>query len=391
MSITARDKNGTVTRARRAGDGLPLDRRTARYFAVVRGTWSRGYARRADAEAAEREMQGAVEAGVNLTARTVTFAEFVELAWLPMIDAKLARGEIKAGTAGHYRMTLRSILPAIGERKLRDLQPGHLRKFYGDLTARGLAPKSVRNIHTCVSNILGLALADGYVLRNVAKGRDVAPSGGSAEMMTWTPEQARAFIDATRADRLHAAWRLAALTGMRRGEVLGLHWDAVGFDGATVRVERTLVDCVDTRGARFETPKTERSKRTIDIDIDTVLVLREHRKAQVAERLAAMGAWPDDGDEAGLCFTDEAGRPLTPRLFSDRFKRLAAKAGLPAIRFHDLRHTHATLLLRAGEPVHVVSARLGHATPSITLDVYAHVLRDQATGASEAAVRAIYG
>ncbi len=143
--------------------------------------------------------------------------------------------------------------------------------------------------------------------------------------------------------------------------------------------------------APLRDPKTERSRRTIDLDAASIAALRAHRKRQAEEQLAALGAWPEDGPEAGLVFTDEVGRPLRPAWVSRRFQALADRAELPRIRLHNLRHSAATLLLRAGMPAHVVSQRLGHASTSITMDVYAHALDDQCSDAAEAIAAAIDG
>ncbi|MCU1426901.1 MAG: integrase family protein [Actinomycetia bacterium] len=142
---------------------------------------------------------------------------------------------------------------------------------------------------------------------------------------------------------------------------------------------------------RFETPKTERSRRTVELDTATVNALRIHRKRQASEQLEALGAWPSDRPEVGLVFTDEAGRPLNPVWVSRRFTALGKGAALPRIRLHDLRHSAATLLLQIGTPAHAVSQRLGHASTSITMDVYAHALDDQRSGAADAIAGAIDG
>ncbi len=141
----------------------------------------------------------------------------------------------------------------------------------------------------------------------------------------------------------------------------------------------------------YSIPKTARSHRTIQLDAATIDALRAHRKRQAAEQLAALGAWPDDGPDAGVVFTDEVGRPMHPRVITMQFAALVAAAGVPKIRLHDTRHTAATLMLRAGVPVHVVSEILGHANTSITMDVYAHVLLDQKSDATTRLAAAIDG
>jgi integrase len=190
-------------------------------------------------------------------------------------------------------------------------------------------------------------------------------------MMTWDTDQLRVFLEATSEDRHFPLWRLTAMTGMRRGEVLGLRWDDVDFKASTVTVNRQR-----SRGERavvVSPPKTDRGRRTIDIDGETALVLREWRRRQLEERVAYEGEWQD----TGLIFTRKDGSPPDPDVTSQRFVRLVARTGLPRIRIHDLRHTHATLLLLAGVPPHVVSMRLGHRNVAFTLQRYAHVLPQQ--------------
>jgi integrase len=167
---------------------------------------------------------------------------------------------------------------------------------------------------------------------------------------------------------LAAAWRLAALTGMRRGEVLGLRWADLDLDEGWLAVCQTLV-VVDNQICVSQ-PKTARGRRRIALDPVTISALRGHRRAQAAERLVAGPGWSD----TGLLFTHEDGRPLHPEYVRRLFDRHLRRVGLPRIRLHDLRHTHATLALQAGVHPKVVSERLGHTTVAITLDVYSHAI-----------------
>jgi integrase len=143
---------------------------------------------------------------------------------------------------------------------------------------------------------------------------------------------------------------------------------AVDLDSGRLAITRTLIDAPSA--PRFSEPKTNRSRRSVALDAESVAVLREHRKRQFEERLA----WGPAYQDQGLAFCREDGSPLWPRSFSRAFDRHAATASLPAIRLHDLRHTHATLALSAGVHPKVVQERLGHATIAITLDTYSHVL-----------------
>lgn len=388
MAITAKDKNGTYGRQRRA-EGPALDRSTARYYAVVQNVWNEGRRTKREAEADEHEMQGRARQGVRLAKSAMPFGEYLDAEWLPMVDGKVALGDLKPTTASHYRIIVESyVRPAIGSIRLRDVKPTTLRKFYADLAGkRGLGSKSIRNVHVLISNALSLAVSDGYLPSNPAKGRDVVPTGRSREMKCWDADETRKFLATAADDRLFAAWRIVATCGLRRGELLALRWADLDFHAGTLRVERALVVDPNTHKFVFQSPKTERSRRTIDLDSVTVDAIKRHRVAQAQERLAAGDAWA----EGDLVFSNEIGEPIRPETFARRFHALVKVAGVTRIRVHDVRHTAASLALQAGVPLHVVSDMLGHATSSITLDVYSHVLRGQRTDAAERIAAAIDG
>lgn len=179
----------------------------------------------------------------------------------------------------------------------------------------------------------------------------------------------RTFLEHVRDDRLYAAYVLAATTGMRRGEVLGLRWQDVDLDHGRVSVSQTLV-VVSGYDVQYSEPKTAKGRRSIALDENTREALKEWRERQSVER----ALWGDAYTDADLVFARENGTPLHPDLFSDAFWRHVAEAKLPRIRFHDLRHTHATLALAAGVHPKVVSERLGHASVVITLDTYSHAI-----------------
>ena len=197
------------------------------------------------------------------------------------------------------------------------------------------------------------------------------PSIASIDEMpprTWSARQLDDFLAHVRDDRLYAAWRTLAMTGLRRGELLGLDWDAVDLDTGRLAITRTLIE---GKGApRFSDPKTKRGRRSVALDATTVEALREHRERQLDERVA----WGPAYESHGLVFCREDGTPIWPRTFSRSFDHHVRDAGLPKIRLHDLRHTHATLALEAGVHPKVVQERLGHATIAITLDTYSHAI-----------------
>jgi integrase len=190
-------------------------------------------------------------------------------------------------------------------------------------------------------------------------------------MRTLSGENVAALFEAAVGERLEALWVLAATTGMRQGELLALRWPELDLDRAAARVTATLAP--GPNGPAITEPKTARSRRQIALTDQAVAALRRRRTAQAAERLQAGPAWVD----TTLVFCDELGRPLSAEWVVRRaFRPLLRKAGLPAIRFHDLRHTAATLMLSRGIHPKIVAEMLGHATVAITLDVYSHVTPD---------------
>jgi integrase len=234
-------------------------------------------------------------------------------------------------------------------------------------------PSSSRTV-TIIHNMLHTALADaarkGTVLRNVADLADPPKPRASPpkKMRIWSPAQLRRFLAEIEHHRLHPAFYLAANTGMRRGEMLGLRWDDVDLDRARLSVRHQIVN-VDYV-LIVDDVKTATGRRTIDLDPRTVAVLRSWRKGQLEERVLCGLRTADDG----LVFAKPDGSSTHPDLFSQIFDRHVAKSILPRIRLHDLRHTHASILLKAGVPVKDVSERLGHSNPAFTMTVYQHVL-----------------
>jgi integrase len=221
--------------------------------------------------------------------------------------------------------------------------PTHLNKLYGDLRAAGRAPKTIRNIHGVLSKALADAERWGLVGRNAARLADV-PAVARPKLRVWSPEQTRAFLAAVVNDRLFAAWLLAATTGMRRGELLGLRWEDIDLEVGVVRVTQARVRAGNHVVAGE--PKTARGRRTLALDPATGAALRQHRKRQTEERLLAGPHYAD----SGLAFTMPDGTPIHPNRFSLWFRRNARTAGLPAIRLHDMRHSYATAGLAAGVP-----------------------------------------
>jgi integrase len=256
-----------------------------------------------------------------------------------------------------------------------------------DWKGGGLGPRTVRYIHQMIHGILRQAIKDGLLIKNPA---DVAtpPTADEAaapEMHPWIAPELRAFLTWSRDNsEMHPAWYVLAMTGCRRGELLALRWSDIDLDAATVSFQRSAT-LIRNKGVGAEIvigpPKTKKSRRVIDIDPATVAVLREHKKARGSLALAL--ARPE-----ALVFGTLDNEVRHPERFSRLWNQTVARAikadiDVPQIRLHDLRHTHATALLKAGEPVKVVSERLGHGSAMVTITVYGHVMPgDQKRAAS---------
>lgn len=237
-----------------------------------------------------------------------------------------------------------------------------------ELKPVGLAPKTVRNIHLMLNKAMADAQRKGLVVRNVVSLADAPTLKNRQEgnIKAWDADQLRTFLDSVRDHRLHPAFHLSSHTGMRRSEVLGLRWCDLDLDARRLWVRQALVSIA--YDAQISDVKTGTGRRTIDLDPVTVDVLKAWR----IERAEEKGGIEPRGDE--LVFVKPDGSWIHPHSFSQLLDRKVAKLDVPKISLHDLRHTHATLLLKAGVNVKIVSERLGHANVAFTMAIYQHVL-----------------
>ena len=293
------------------------------------------------------------------------------------------RDTVRQRTYERYEQIVRvHIKPAFGRVKLSALTPAHLRALYKEKLNAGLAPRTVRYIHVTLNKALKQAVADGMIPRNAASSVK-APKPKKEEVRPLDREQVRAFFDAVSGERLEPLYVLAVTAGLRKGELLGLKWEDLDPEAGTLQVRRSLSQA--RSGRIFEAPKGGKG-RSIRLTRRAVSALREHRRRQLEERIKLAGLW----QENGLVFPSQVGTPLGERNLSRSFKRHLERAGLPRIfRFHDLRHTCATLLAKQGVNPKFVQELLGHRDVSLTLNVYSHVLPDmgdQAAIAMDAAL-----
>jgi integrase len=313
-----------------------------------------------------------------------SLAEYLR-AWFAALD-------LAPNTLAEYRMEIeKRIVPWIGHHKTADVTPELLDAFYirltgeGGRTGEGLSPRSVRLVHTILSKAFSDGMRRGTLSQNPAS-RATAPKQRRREFKTWNAAELRAFLEASKGDRLYPLWFLVATTGMRRSELLGLRWHDLDLEAGRLSIQQRVV-LVDAKPVVLFGTKRESSRRLLKLDRATVQVLASWRVAQIEERLAAGEKW----DDTGLVFTQATGAGMHPERVSRRFCLLRERAGLPAIRFHDLRHTYATLALQAGVPVKVVSERLGHKTTGITENLYLHVTPQMAEDAANTVANLILG
>ncbi len=341
-----------------------------------------GFATKAEASTALANVQVSVSQGTHVEPARVTVGQFLLERWLPAAGAT-----VRPTTLLNYEVHVRRhVIPHIGEVRLQLLTGADLNRLYAGLTESGrvdgrggLAATTVHHVHATIHRALRDAVRWGLLVRNPADAADPPRRSTSdvSELRTWTAKELSSFLSLTEGDRLHTAWVVLGTTGLRRGELLGLKWTDIDLDGGQLSVRRALVAV--GYETRISEPKTRRGRRVVSLDQVTVSALRNHRKQQLEERMAWGPAWHD----TEFVFTREDGTLNHPSRLSKQFEKLVDQSGLPRIRLHDLRHTHATLALMAGIHPKVVSERLGHANVSITLDTYSHAIPAMQADAAE--------
>jgi integrase len=305
-----------------------------------------------------------LDAGLDLTTDRQTVTQFLEK-WL----AASVKPSVKTKTYEGYESIVRiRVAPRIGKRQLAKLTPLDLQALYTELADAGLSPRSVHHTHRVLHRAFVQAVRWNLIARNPCDGAQ-GPRATRSEMKVWAPEEADAFLIATRQHPAHALYTLALTTGMRQGELLGLKWGDVDLTAGTLAVRRSL-QRQRGKGLVFEEPKTARSRRNVHLSQRAIGALQAHHDRQTFHRRAAGSEW----SAHDLVFCHPTGEPLDPSYQTAIFKKAVEAAGLPTIRFHDMRHTAATILLSRGVHVKLVSELLGHATVVLTLDTYSHLI-----------------
>lgn len=372
-----RDKSGKLisfsirVHRGRGADGKQLKPYTATFD--VQPTWTEKSARR-KAEAFAANFEKEIKEG-RISDNRQKFAAYCDY----VIDLKEKRG-VKHSTITRYKELTKRIYPAIGHMKLTAVRADVLNDFYGALSADGLnkrtggklSNKTILEHHRLISTVLEQAVKEGLVPFNVAE-RTELPKATRKEVNYFQPEQVAAIRDAAETEPLK--WKtllhLFLVTGARRGELLGLKWKNVDFDGSRIYICNNVLYTPD-RGIYEDSPKTEKSIRYISLPQETTALLREHLRAQLQQRFAMGDRWHN----RDFVFTQENGEPMHPDSVTDWLNKFSKRHDLPHINPHAFRHTMASILYFNGVDSISISKRLGHAQPSTTTNIYAHIIEE---------------
>lgn len=304
--------------------------------------------------------------------------------------------KLRPSTLRSYEDTIRLHLSGpIGARPIAKLSVLEVQAHLNKKHAGGLSPRSVAYIRAVLRAALKDAMKYGIVYRNVAALAD-PPKSERFEIQPFTIDQAKRFLVKASVHRLGALFTVCLSMGLRKGEAIGLRWQDIDFETGILRVTQTIQRIAGIKGLIVGLPKSDKSRRVVKLPAVALRVLQRHRAIQEQERELAGDLW----QEQGLVFTNSLGKPVDPRNLHDAFKELlkpteeeieAKTEPLPEIRFHDLRHSAATLLLVQGIPARVVMDILGHSQISLTLNTYSHVLPHMQDDAAEAMNSALGG
>ena len=342
-----------------------------------------------EAQAKLHELIASIRKGDYVEPSKLTVAEYVR----GRISQWAAAGEISPKTTERYTELLANqIGPHLGAKPIQKLRPADVESWHTALKTGGrkdgrggVSNRTIGHAHRVLSKALRDAVRHNVVVKNVAA-EEGAPAVDADEMIILTPEQVKDFPVKLKGHRIYARAITALHTGVRPQELLALRWSAVDLDGRvpTLTISEALEGT--KHGLRFKSPKTRSGRRQITLPDIVVDALREHRRQQLEQRLVlGLGKLPDDA----LVFPGLSGGPQSPDAFSAEWRDAADKIGLVGIPLYSLRHTHASLLIDKGVDVVTISKRLGHASPAITLKVYAHLFRKDDGKAAEAINRAL--
>lgn len=304
-----------------------------------------------------------IDGGLTFEGTQITLERFIEI-WLN--GKELSR---RPNTVRNYRRYSKQyVLPHLGKMRLQNILPAHIRLLYLRMQEEGKGARTIQLVHVTLHCAFAQAVREGILGRNPLDAVE-RPRVETMQFQVLTEEQARQLLIAASGSPYEAVFYLALITGMRKGELLGLKWSDLDWDKSVLLVQRQLQQA-SSSSAVLAPPKTKAGRRAIKLGQGALSQLNAHRKRQELTKAAAGENW----QENGLMFTSSIGTYLDQSKVSKEFKRLLQQAGLPDIRFHDLRHTSISFLLEMGMPINTVQMRAGHSKASVTVDVYGHAM-----------------
>ncbi len=349
--------------------------------------WVGGFDSEKSAKLARDKARVGLSQGNYVSPNKVTLGEYLTK-WITEVHAS----QLKKTALARYKVVIENyLIPELGAIKLQDLRASHVQGFYTHLLTtprekgKPLSPRTVSLIGTVLKTAIKYAVdVDGLLAVNPVT-KVPLPKGKGTTPTPWSIEELNTFLDVARSHRLFFFFRLSAFTGARRGELLALRWS--DFDGSSITISKNRGSVNGEVIEQNSTKGGTNGQRPVMLDKETVELFNAHRRRQLEERFALGEHWQD----TGYVFVQEDGLPIYPNTVSHVFTKLSKKAGVRPIRLQDLRHLHATELLRLGEPLHVVANRLGHRDAMVTATIYAHVSDLQAETASSRFANAVNG
>jgi len=333
--------------------------------------WESGFTTKRQAENRLGELLTQIETGLNVQASHTAFGQFLN-EWLERYVSKRVRGSTMDG----YRQRAKHIVDGLGDVSIVDLRPDHLIEYY-DSKLLNLSASTITKHHHLIVDCLSDAVKWNLVTRNVGIAVE-PPRAPKKEMKALSVGETHRFLDNCTTEPWRTIFHTLIWTGIRRSELLGLQWNDLDLDMALMTIRRSLVRLQNGTYVTDE-PKTSSGARSLDLAPSTCLILKQHRAGQERD-VELLGIPPS---QANFVFGHPDGTPRTPSTVTQQFRRIASRAGLSGVRLHDLRHTHASLMLQQGTDIKTISTRLGHSSVAFTMDTYAHLLPGMQKAAME--------
>ncbi|MGG0554841.1 tyrosine-type recombinase/integrase [Priestia aryabhattai] len=337
-------------------------------------TTRRGFATKKEAENAAKELSTQLENGLNIVDNKMTLNQYLPK-WLEMA----AKRKVKVTTFVNYENVINNrILPVLGHLTLKDLNGSVCQKFFNLLIDQELSDGYIKSIYKVFNISLEKAIDWDLILKNPLRKVDI-PKARKRNYTVWKRKELLYFLQVAKDESLDyfSLFFVCIYTGLRKGELLGLKWEDINFKDGTLHIQRNQVYLKGT--FTYGSLKTESSNRVIKVDDETLHILMQHKKRQNELKLLYGSQYSNEN----LVFCRKNGKPMHPRALAVFFDSIIKKAEVSKIRFHDLRHTHATLLLEAGVSLKEVQERLGHSSIKMTGDIYAHVTDEMKSNASK--------